>query len=71
MTLIVFKAHITMASSFFSFFLSFISFLFHSTGASTQGLHLEPLHQSYFCEGFVKIGSCELFAGSGFELRSS
>jgi hypothetical protein len=21
-------------------------------GARTQGLHLEPLHQLYFCEGF-------------------
>jgi hypothetical protein len=24
----------------------------------TQGLHLEPLHQPSFCEGFFKIGSC-------------
>jgi hypothetical protein len=22
------------------------------------GLHLEPLHQPYFCEGIFKIGSC-------------
>jgi hypothetical protein len=28
------------------------SFFFFSTGAWTQVLHLEPLHQSYFCEEF-------------------
>jgi hypothetical protein len=31
---------------------------FCSTRAWTQGLHLEPLHQPYFCAGFFKIGSC-------------
>jgi hypothetical protein len=36
---------------------------------SLQGLHLEPLHQPYFCEGFFEIGSHELFAG--FKPRSS
>jgi hypothetical protein len=35
---------------------SYLFFFFH-TRAWTQGLHLEPLHQSYFCEGFFKIGS--------------
>jgi hypothetical protein len=34
-------------------------FLFFSTGAWTQGLHLEPLHQPYFCEGLFKRGSRE------------
>jgi hypothetical protein len=28
-------------------------FFFCGTGAWTQGLHLEPLHQPYFCEGFL------------------
>jgi hypothetical protein len=32
----------------------------------TQGLHLEPLHQPYFCDGFFKIGSYEPFAQAGF-----
>jgi hypothetical protein len=34
-------------------------------------LHLEPLHQSYFYEGFLRRGLVELFAQAGFELRSS
>jgi hypothetical protein len=45
-------------------------YLFWGTGAWTQGLHLEPLHQPYFCEGFFEIGSCKLFACVGFEPRS-
>jgi hypothetical protein len=32
------------------------------------GLHLEPLHQPYFCEGFFEVGALELFAGAGFKL---
>jgi hypothetical protein len=28
--------------------------LFWGTGAWTQDLHLEPLHQPYFCEGFFE-----------------
>jgi hypothetical protein len=40
---------------------------FCSTEARTQGLHLESLHQPYFCEGFFEIGSHELFAQAGFE----
>jgi hypothetical protein len=48
----------------------FFSF-FGGTGAWTQGLHIKPLHQPYFCEGFFKIGSQELFAWAGFEPRSS
>jgi hypothetical protein len=42
-----------------------------STGAWTQGLHLEPLHHPHLCEGFFKIGSCKLFAWAGFKLWSS
>jgi hypothetical protein len=34
------------------------SFFFCGTRAWTQGLHLEPLYQPYFCEGFFEIGSC-------------
>jgi hypothetical protein len=41
------------------------------TGAWTQSLHLEPLHQPYFCEGFFEMESHNLFAKAGFELRSS
>jgi hypothetical protein len=35
----------------------FFFFFFCSTGVWTQGLHLEPPHQPYFCEGFFEIGS--------------
>jgi hypothetical protein len=28
------------------------------TGAWAQGLYLEPLYQSFFCEGLFTIGSC-------------
>jgi hypothetical protein len=50
----------------FSFFL-----FFGSTEAWTEGLHLESLHQPYFCEGFFKIESHKLFALGDFEPRSS
>jgi hypothetical protein len=46
-------------------------FFFCGTGAWTQDLHLEPLHQPYFCEEFLERGSHELFAQAGFNLRSS
>jgi hypothetical protein len=46
-------------------------FFFCGTGAWTRGLHLEPLHQPYLCEGFFEIGSQELFAQARFELWSS
>jgi hypothetical protein len=52
-------------------FALFLFFFFFRTGVLTQGLHLEPLHQAYFCEGFFKIGSPELFAWAGFEPQSS
>jgi hypothetical protein len=29
-----------------------LCFIFFSTGAGTQGLHFEPLHQPFFCERF-------------------
>jgi hypothetical protein len=45
---------------------TFFSFLFLQYWGLTLGLHLEPLHQPYFCEGFFKLGSCELFAWVGF-----
>jgi hypothetical protein len=35
----------------------YLFFLFSGTGAGTQGLHLEPLHQPCFYEGFFEIGS--------------
>jgi hypothetical protein len=44
---------------------------FCGAGIWTQGLHHEPLHQPFFVMGFFKIGSRELFAGAGFEPRSS
>jgi hypothetical protein len=44
-----------------------IFFFFSATGAWTQGLHLEPLHQPFFVKGFFKIGSCGLFAEAGFK----
>jgi hypothetical protein len=46
-------------SSCFTFFLC-------GTGAWTQGLHLEPLYQPYFCEEFFEIGH-ELFAWADCE----
>jgi hypothetical protein len=37
-----------------------------------SGLHLEPLHQPFFCDGFfLEIGSYEVFAWAGFKLWSS
>jgi hypothetical protein len=40
---------------------------FFGSGALTQGLHLEPLHQPFFVKGFFEIGSFKLFAWAGFE----
>jgi hypothetical protein len=34
-----------------------------STGAGTQDLHLEPLHQAFFVLGFFKIGLENYFVG--------
>jgi hypothetical protein len=36
-------------------------FIFVVLGLNS-GLHLESLHQPYFCEGFFETGSRELFA---------
>jgi hypothetical protein len=33
----------------------------------TQGLHLKPLHQSFFCDGFFQDGCLKLFAQAGFQ----
>jgi hypothetical protein len=46
-------------------------FFFCGTRAWTQGLHLEPLHQPFFCDGCFKTGFCELFPWAGFKLWSS
>jgi hypothetical protein len=40
--------------------------LFCSTGAWTQGLYLEPLHQPFIRRVFFKIGSHELLAQASF-----
>jgi hypothetical protein len=42
-------------------FLVLVFFFFFGTRAWTQGLHLEALHQPFFCEGSFEIGSCKLF----------
>jgi hypothetical protein len=44
-----------------------INFFFCGTGAWNQGLHLEPLYQTFFAKGFSEIGSLELFAWANFE----
>jgi hypothetical protein len=41
-------------------------FFFCVTGAFI----LNPLHQTYFCEGFFEIGSHELFAWASFKPQS-
>jgi hypothetical protein len=40
-------------------------------GAWMQGLHPQPLHQSFYVKGFFKIGSLKLFPWTGFKLWSS
>jgi hypothetical protein len=49
----------------------FFLFFFYSTGAWTQDLHLEPLHQPFFVMGFFEIGSHKLFPRAGLEWWSS
>jgi hypothetical protein len=44
-----------------------MSLFFCGSEVWTQGLHLEPLHQSLFVMGFVKIGSRELFCPGWLE----
>jgi hypothetical protein len=41
------------------------------TGVSIQGLHLEPLHQTFFVMGFFDMGSHELFAWASYESWAS
>jgi hypothetical protein len=53
-----------------SFFVCFVFGFFGfvcGTKVWAQGLHLEPLHQPYFCDGFFQA----LFAPAGFKLPSS
>jgi hypothetical protein len=39
------------------FLFSFFFLFFYSTGVWTQGLHLEPLYQLFFCDGFfLRLG---------------
>jgi hypothetical protein len=52
-------------------FMGILAFSFFcGTVAWTQGLYLEPFDQSFF-DGFLEIGSRELFASAGFKLRSA
>jgi hypothetical protein len=44
-----------------------LQLFFCSTWAWIQGLHLEPLCQSFYVIGFLKIGSHKLFPWTGFE----
>jgi hypothetical protein len=43
---------------FLSLFNKIFFFFFCGTGAWSQEIHLKPLHQPYFCEGFFKTASC-------------
>jgi hypothetical protein len=49
----------------------FFFFFFCGTGVWTQALHLEPLYQPYFCEGFFEIGSPRTICPACFKPRSS
>jgi hypothetical protein len=51
-------------------FSHFFFFFFCGIGDSSQGLHLEPLHQPFFVIGFFETGSRKLFAQADFKLRS-
>jgi hypothetical protein len=51
------KLRIALKGPLASFYLFVCLFV-----CGTQGLHLKPLHQPYFCEGYH-----ELFAQAGFE----
>jgi hypothetical protein len=65
--------HILLSSTFTDvmFYDIIHIYFFFSTGAWTQGRHLKPHHQPYFCEGFFEIQSHKLFARAGFQLWSS
>jgi hypothetical protein len=49
--------------------ISFIYLFFAVLGLELRALHLESLHQPYFCEGFLEIGSHELFAWAVLNLN--
>jgi hypothetical protein len=59
MILIPLELHLYLFSNFLSFFLSFF---FCGTGASTQSLYLEPLHQLFFVLG-LRLGLANYFPG--------
>jgi hypothetical protein len=54
----------------FGLYSTLYSFFFSGNGAWTQGFHLKPLHQPYFCDGFFEIDFRELFSRAGFKLWS-
>jgi hypothetical protein len=47
-----------LIDEFLTHIMNCLLFFFFGTAAWTQGLHLESLHQPYFCEGFFEIRSC-------------
>jgi hypothetical protein len=56
------------SSSINSHFESWWLFVFSGTGAWTRSLHLEPLHQPLFCDGFFSrwgLTNHKLFAWPG------
>jgi hypothetical protein len=58
--------HVCMVLAFKGFF------FFCGTVVWTQGLHLEPLRQSFFCDGFFRDRVFfPIFSQTGFEPRSS
>jgi hypothetical protein len=69
--IVIRRKHITMFALCTMFAACVLFFFFCGTGAWTQGLLLEPLHQPFFVMGIFKTGSCKLFAQAGFELWSS
>jgi hypothetical protein len=50
-------------ASMMHFYLFIYLFIYCGTGAWTQGLHLESLHQLFFVKCFLEMGSHELFVG--------
>jgi hypothetical protein len=56
---------------YFNFLIFFFVVVVGDTGAWTQALHIEPLHQPFFVKGFFEIGSYKLFARAGFEPQAS
>jgi hypothetical protein len=67
--IVIILTWIFLLQDFFFFFF----FFFCSTAVWTQGLHLELLHQPFFCDGFFEIWSLKLFVQAGWTkiLRTS